>query len=269
MNEKDLEIIISQLSKRRPIFHSEADFQFSLAQEISKNFPQAEIRLERPFGNKLNKYLDILVQIDNSLYPIELKHLTKKLNPTTVDINGEQFHLKQQGAQDLCMYNCLKDVQRVEELSKESPFKTGFVIWLTNDKSYWSEPKNPNVNYAPFSIHDEAIKTNEMMWPAGMLKNKSINLKGRYKIKWKLYSNLGDNIKNGEYKYVLLTIKQQKTFHDNAMKSTIQDRMNDPWWEEPADEEMEESFENMVKQAKKIDKEIEKIKKKTKTNEQE
>ena len=42
----DIHEIIRQLSIWLPIFHSEADFQFSLAWLIKEKYPECEIRLE-------------------------------------------------------------------------------------------------------------------------------------------------------------------------------------------------------------------------------
>jgi len=93
----DLFPIIKYLSKR-PIFHSEADFQFSLAWDIQRAYPTADIRLEYPPENEPNRYIDILVRNKEYSYPIELKYKTKKLSAT---IGDEQFHLKDHSAQDL------------------------------------------------------------------------------------------------------------------------------------------------------------------------
>lgn len=44
----DIEKCMKSLSEKRPIFHSEADFQFALAWEIQKEYPKANVRLEYP-----------------------------------------------------------------------------------------------------------------------------------------------------------------------------------------------------------------------------
>ena len=41
----DIHEILHQLSRCRPIFHSEADFQFSLAWIIKEQYPNCDIRL--------------------------------------------------------------------------------------------------------------------------------------------------------------------------------------------------------------------------------
>ena len=270
MNEKDLELIIAGLKQKRPIFHSEADFQYSLAREIRKMFPDTDVLLEWKFGNR---HLDIFVKINDDSYAIELKYLTKKTKPEVIDINNEQFYLKTQ-VPAVDAYNCLKDIQRIEELSDTHGFKAGFVIWLTNDNYHWMKPSGrQDTQFEDFRIYDGITKTGEMKWKEGAKLQKSyekpLNLTCSYEINWKHYSDIKQSAENDEFKYAILTIDPVKIPYTNTMKSTIQDRMNDPWWKETTDEETKKSFKSMVKKAEEIDKEIEKIKKKKKTNEQE
>lgn len=44
----NLDSLLNQLALKRPIFHSEADFQHTLAWEVHLSHPAAEVRLERP-----------------------------------------------------------------------------------------------------------------------------------------------------------------------------------------------------------------------------
>lgn len=68
----DLEKCLSSLKTKRPVFHSEADFQFALAWEIKELYPDIEIRLEYPI-NELNMYIDIMLLNQDKAIPIELK----------------------------------------------------------------------------------------------------------------------------------------------------------------------------------------------------
>ncbi|MGY3718721.1 hypothetical protein ACWE42_24765, partial [Sutcliffiella cohnii] len=57
----DIKSVLQSLSKHRPIFHAEADFQQSLAWEIKEHYPNCKIRLEtKVFGADRKVYLDIL-----------------------------------------------------------------------------------------------------------------------------------------------------------------------------------------------------------------
>ena len=77
----DIHAIMNGLAERRPIFHSEADFQFALAWRIHKTLPDCEVRLEfKPFPYE-RMYLD--VWLPTECVAIELKYLTRKL---TIDV---------------------------------------------------------------------------------------------------------------------------------------------------------------------------------------
>ena len=86
--------VLKSLCRKRSVFHSEADFQFALAWEIQLLIPTAEIRLEYPPEGEPNKYIDILVRNEGSVFPIELKYKTRKLS---VFVDSEQYNLKTTG----------------------------------------------------------------------------------------------------------------------------------------------------------------------------
>ena len=75
----DIDEIMNQLSKWRPIFHSEADFQFSLAWIIKEEYPNCDIILEFVPEFNPSLHLDILVIVDGKWIPIELKYTTKNV----------------------------------------------------------------------------------------------------------------------------------------------------------------------------------------------
>ena len=84
----DLNRILQSLAARRPIFHSEADFQHALAWELDNKAPGSEVRLEfRPFPEE-RFYLDIWLRGAGEALAIELKYLTRALD---VEVNGERF----------------------------------------------------------------------------------------------------------------------------------------------------------------------------------
>lgn len=208
----ELLAIIEALCTKRPLFHSEADFQFALAWEIQRMYTSADVRLEYPPKNEPNKYIDIMVRNGEHSYPIELKYKTKRLS-TVVD--GEQYHLKNHGAQDIGAYDFVKDICRVESFASHlDGFKYGYVLWLTNDPYYWKAPHNENVGYAAFSVHQGAKKSGVMAWAnhlsAGTIKGreKEISLKGNYEILWSDYSNLG--VLPGIFKYALMRVERNK-----------------------------------------------------------
>ena len=138
----DIDKIMYQLSRWRPIFHSEADFQFSLAWMIKEQYPNCDIRLEFVPEFNPNLHLDILVILDGKWIPIELKYTTKKCIKT---INDEVYMLKEQGAKDQGCYNYLKDIMRIEEFrDKSNKFIEGYTIKITSEISYLKPPTKVN-----------------------------------------------------------------------------------------------------------------------------
>ena len=201
--------IIEKLCISRPIFHSEADFQFALAWMLQSEYPDANIRLEYLISNGSNKkeYVDILVTYREKVFPIELKYKTRKLQ---INFNGESYDLANQGAQDEGCYGFVKDISRIELFSKTIPnFAKGFAIWLTNDPWYWKNPKswNSNTMDAEFRVYENFIKAGTMGW-IGDKKEKEfqnpIILEGEYHINWFNYSNF--NQIYGEFMYSLNTV---------------------------------------------------------------
>jgi len=91
--------ILDIIAKKRPIFHSEADFQHTFAWEIHQKLPNASVRLELPVQVK-NQYLHIDVWIKNQdeILAVELKYKTRGLS---VSIDNEQYRLKNQSAKIL------------------------------------------------------------------------------------------------------------------------------------------------------------------------
>lgn len=200
------------LMRKRSIFHSEADFQFSLAWEMQKAYPYADIRLEYCPAEYPNMHLDMFVKIEGKDFPIELKYKTLM---TQMKIGGEYYNIKSHGAQDLGRYDYLIDVERIELLKKTMPsFEKGYAIMLSNDPSYWVIPKSLKETVCDsFRIHNGCEKSGSLSWQgnpsAGTTKNreKAINLQGNYQIKWQEYSKLSQD-RNGTFKYLLLEVNK-------------------------------------------------------------
>jgi len=115
----NIETVIQELQKQRPIFHSEADLQHALAWEIQRQHPLEAVRLEINLGLGGPKvYIDILVKDRDTTYAIELKYKTAKLDAV---YKGEEFHLLNQGAQDIGRYDFVKDIVRLERFVEARP----------------------------------------------------------------------------------------------------------------------------------------------------
>ena len=202
----DLLPVIKSLRQNRPVFHSEADFQFALAWDIKLEYSDAKIRLEVPCGTSVKGRVDIVVRFDSAVIPIELKYLRKR---QSFNVNGEQFNLID-GVHDMHMHDCIKDVSRLETFrSQMSGFLKGYSIWLTNDAAYW-DPNYYASYYSEFHAPQASVKSGMMSFQAGAKLNTNpqyespITLTGTYDVDWHDYSDLGT--KNGQFKFALFKI---------------------------------------------------------------
>ncbi|WML32230.1 hypothetical protein RCG24_10490 [Neobacillus sp. OS1-32] len=204
--------ILTTLSKERPVFHSEADFQHALAWEIHNNYSQSKLRLEyNPTISYGNMYLDIWVTHANGYRTaIELKYITKKISLQIID---ESFNLKSHGAPDLARYDCIKDIVRIETVCNTLDNTNGFAIILSNEPALWKQPvyRDKVPNDLEYRIHNEKILEGELNWGLntgqGTMKGResSLNLLGTYKMTWLPYSKVMEST-GGEFKIAIIEV---------------------------------------------------------------
>ncbi|MEO6700226.1 MAG: hypothetical protein ABI140_02815 [Jatrophihabitantaceae bacterium] len=119
----DVPTLLANLAARRPIFHSEADFQHALAWQFQLRHPDAQLRLEtRP---RRHIHLDLCVRLPDRRIAIELKYLVARFEG---DVDGEPFNLSNGGAQDISRHDVVKDIVRVETLLADRYADEGWVI---------------------------------------------------------------------------------------------------------------------------------------------
>jgi hypothetical protein len=185
--------ILATLAKKRPIFHSEADFQHAISWEIQQQLPNASLRLERPVQvNNRSLHVDVWVITQDEILAIELKYKTRGLS---VLVDGEKFDLKDQSAQDIARYDFMKDIQRLEQVTAEQGRTTGYAILLTNDSAYWINPANRNTVDAAFRIGDGRTLEGVFDWGVNasdgtkMSREQSLALRNGYLVKWEDFSH--------------------------------------------------------------------------------
>lgn len=209
MELETLNNILQDLSKIRPIFHSEADFQHALAIKLSIN---NDIRLERRFFvNEENFYVDILLlNHGKPSIAIELKYKTAILDITH---QNEDFNLKNQAANDLGRYHFREDIYWLEQLKNKKLIDKAFSIFLTNDAKYWNHPTTNETMDQEFRIHQGAQIIQEAQWKNAPQQHWTINYCGlslyqQYSpIEWENYSCITqEGSLNLKFKYVLLEI---------------------------------------------------------------
>ncbi len=206
----DLQAIVHELAKRRPIFHSEADFQHALAWGIHGAYPSADVRLEinvRGLGRR--EHIDILVRNGVASAAIELKYKTKQLDLVH---GGEDFRLLNHGAQDIGRYDFIKDLVRLERFAQSYPNAIGYALLLTNDENYWKESKRASTADAMFRLHEGGILSGRRAWGegtgAGTMKGREnpLVLGSAYTVRWFDYSRLSNG--TTRFRYVLLEVKR-------------------------------------------------------------
>ena len=202
----NLDELIVELSKKRKLFVSEADFQLELGFLIKECYPNAVVRMEYCPKFDTSMHIDILVIIEGRWIPIELKYKTKGCQKT---IDGEFYLLNEHGAQSVNRYMYLNDIQRIETIKKKVPvFQEGYAILITNDLYYMKSPKSRDAKYSAFSIHEGAIKSGTMDWGEGTSEGTKRNceypivLNGSYEMKWNTYS-IVDSTNTGVFKVLV------------------------------------------------------------------
>lgn len=191
----DLAAILKSLASKRPIFHSEADFQLALGMEIERQHPDAAVRLEyKPFPGE-RVHLDMWIYHNGRWMAVELKYKTRHVS---VNWQGERFELIQQGAQDLSGYDIWKDVTRVERICAAFENVDGYVVVLSNDDSLWRRVSTEdNTVGAAFRVFEGRQASGTLYWAshagAGTMKTREdpLSLGNEYELQWQDYARLG------------------------------------------------------------------------------
>ncbi len=194
MSPADLHDALRALSRRRPVFHSEADLQHELAWLLRER-GGTEVRLERPFyfqGEPIN--LDLLLTVGGARVGVELKYWKRGQKLT---VQGEHFVLKNQAAQDISRYDFWWDVSRLERLRAAGEIARGYAVALASDPSYWREGRPDTVDRA-FRLHQGRMVTGTLAWAGagpGTTRGREdpIALKGTYTLDWRPYAEPAGN----------------------------------------------------------------------------
>ncbi len=192
---------MASLANRRPVFHSEADFQFALAWELQKRHPEVEVRLEypMPLGGAQGR---IDIWLEDIATAIELKYWTHKGALTS---NTEEFVFAE-GAPVWERYEFWKDVARTERLISHGRAKAGYVIALTNSQGFWKGEGAGTIDEA-FRIWNGRLVEGRLDWAphtgAGTRQDhdEPHELRGSYRTRWHEYPPL-------EFRYLLIDVRE-------------------------------------------------------------
>ena len=204
--------ILATLADRRPIFHSEADFQHALAWELQLADQAAIIRLEKQVSaDGVRVHLDLLVKSNGYEMAIELKYKTRAARIVHAQ---EIYSLRNQSAQDIGRHDFIKDIHRLEKYVDTHPNTVGYAVLLTNDRSYWSESRKLDAVDSAFRVHEGRILHGGVTWgcnaSAGTKykREEVIALRGKYKISWRDFSSHGTGHAE-KFRYVVVQVPRE------------------------------------------------------------
>jgi len=158
MTKDELNNVMRSLSLRRPVFHSEADFQHELAIELVKNGYQVRLEVPREItinGTLVRAEIDLLIHDGKIWIAIELKYVKTE---STIEHCGEVFQLKETWLSNLSRFDCFADCQRIEAFVDACYANVGYSVFLTNKADAWEKDISNKNNLArSFSIHEGRI----------------------------------------------------------------------------------------------------------------
>lgn len=211
--------VFAFLGSNEELLFNERDFQMHLATWLRNSinsYDDVDVEYYVPW-QELDDYiweselrLDIVVKKDGEYCPVELKYKTKKIE-RKISRFDEVLHdkvvvMKNQGAQDLGMYDFWKDVRRVELVrNRFKNVKGGLAVFVTNDPLY-TKASRPNSNNYLLNMTEgkhSVVKhwQNEDSACAKMKSYKSFEVEKEYSIKWD-----HRNIDNIPFHYCIVNI---------------------------------------------------------------
>lgn len=200
------------LRNARPLFHSEADFQFSLATTLMKVSPSLKIRLERPVRvpGCPTMHTDMMFFGRDTHFAVELKYLTARLE---AKVQGEEYLLRNQSALDLQRYDIVKDISRLETLCASGVTDAGVSITITNDQGIWKPPSRVGTVDEMYRLRSGRIMTGKLRWldhateGTTRRRNETLTLSGKYLLDWKPYS-IVESERNSEFRSLTVCVDQ-------------------------------------------------------------
>jgi hypothetical protein len=102
-------------------------------------------------------------------------------------------------------------LQRLEQIVASAPYTSGFLLLLTNDRSYWNESSKTDSADAAFRLHEQRTIAGELTWGAGASastihkREAALLLSGSYLLNWRDYSRVSDGT-YGRFRYVLVSV---------------------------------------------------------------
>lgn len=186
-----LPAVMVHLASRRPVFHSESDFQFAFAQSVAALDDRIGIRLEVPQrGEHRRTYVDLVCRDGQEVSLVEFKYVTRSWSGTDGHTD-EHFDLRGHEALDLARLYFIHDVTRLEGWAAQQVCGNGFAVLLTNDDRLWDHPPPGRVTRDQgYRLHEGRTLTGSLRWgtPEAPFAANDRNLHGSYVAHWREYS---------------------------------------------------------------------------------
>ena len=169
--------VFAFLENNNELLFNERDFQMHLAtwlRNSANNYDDVDVEYYVPW-QELDGYiweselrLDIVVKKNGEYCPVELKYKTKNIERqiTRFDelLNKKVAVMKDQGAQNIGMYDFWKDVHRIELVRKRfKRVKGGLAVFVTNDVLYTKVSKSSSNNYL-FGMVGDVTRLKQKHW---------------------------------------------------------------------------------------------------------
>ena len=182
-NERDFQMHLATWLRNSANCYDDVDVEYYVpCQELDNYVWDSELRL------------DIVVKKDSEYCPVELKYKTKKVERKISrfddELAGNVVVMKNQGAQDLGMYDFWKDVRRVELVrNRFERVKGGLAVFVTNDGFYTKGSKESSNNYL-FNMSAGKAHSKQKYWakPESTCAKTHPNfeVEREYSIEWKM-----------------------------------------------------------------------------------
>lgn len=192
----DVLAVMKRLASQRPVFHSEADFQFAFAQTVVALDPSIRVRLEVPKrAADRRTYVDLSCSVDAHTTLVEFKYVTRGWTGHD-GITDETFTLRAHAALDLARLHFIHDITRLEGWVQTEPHTDGVAVMLTNDDGLWkTPPAPPTTRDREYRIHEGLTITGDLTWgtPDKPYPRNNRSVRGAYLTRWIDYSHLDDS----------------------------------------------------------------------------
>ncbi|MFC9329516.1 hypothetical protein [Kitasatospora sp. NPDC057015] len=207
-----LPVVMAELARMRPVFHSEADLQHAFARVLWELDPEVQCRLEvRQSTSDGVEHLDLLCITSQGRTAVEFKYIKSAWSGAVgAGPSGEQYALKPHGAPDVSRRDFVFDVARLESFCAR-PDQNGLALMVTNTSALWREPK-PSAKRPrdfEFRLHQGGELAGTLLWGGGDYPPNTRVLRGTYPLRWQPYSLQPGAA--GEFRYLALFVEPSGT----------------------------------------------------------